>query len=138
MSVETNKALRQQWADRLAAKDIDGAMELLSTDFVSHIPGAVWHKEDTRRFFEMQIAAFPDHNAITLQVIADDEYISHYMRSEGTHEGQFLFLQPSGKYLTWEFIDIFRVKDGQFVEHWVESDTFGMLMQLGMVPGVQG
>jgi predicted ester cyclase len=83
----------------------------------------------------MQFAAFPDHKAITLNVIADDQYVVHHMRSEGTHSGQFLFMPPSGKYLTWEFIDIFRVRDNKFVEHWVESDTFAMMQQAGMIPG---
>jgi len=133
MSKADNLALRQQWYDRVIAHDLEGALELLHPDFVSHAqmpPG----RDGVRWFFEMQWAAFPDHKVTTFNVYADDEFVSHYMQSEGTHQGAFLFLPASGKYLKWTFIDIFRVKDGKFVEHWVESDSFGMMQQLGIVP----
>jgi predicted ester cyclase len=138
MTIEANKALQQQWIHVISAGDLDGAMALLSPDFVSHAPGMAPGPEGVRQFFEMQSAAFPDHKVTTLLVVADETYVTHHMRSEGTHTGHFLFLPPSGKYLTWEFIDIFRIENGRFVEHWVESDTLGMMQQIGMIPGPRG
>jgi predicted ester cyclase len=134
MSKAVNLDLRQQWYDSVMARDLDSAMSLLSPDFVTHAPVSLPGAAGVRAFFEMQWAAFPDHKVTTMQVLADDEFVAHYMRSEGTQQGPFLFLPPSGKYITWTFIDIFRVRDGKFVEHWVESDRFGMMQQLGIVP----
>jgi len=31
-------------------------------------------------------------------------------------------------------IDIFRIAGGKIAEHWFESDTLGMMQQLGVIP----
>ncbi len=37
---------------------------------------------------------------------------------------------PTGKKLTWGDIDIWRVADGKFVEHWDQSDLAGLARQM--------
>ncbi len=31
-------------------------------------------------------------------------------------------------------IDILRIEEGKFVEHWGQEDTLGMMQQLGAIP----
>jgi hypothetical protein len=35
-------------------------------------------------------------------------------------------------------IEIFRVEDGRFAEHWQQSDTLTMFQQLGLIPELAG
>ena len=64
MSLEQNKALDYQWYERINAHDLEGALALVSPDFVDHEnPTAPGGLEGLRRFFTMQLAAFPDMHA---------------------------------------------------------------------------
>jgi hypothetical protein len=43
-------------------------------------------------------------------------------------------VQPNGKQIEWELINIFRyTDDGHLVEEWVQTDTYDFLRQLGAV-----
>jgi predicted ester cyclase len=41
---------------------------------------------------------------------------------------------PTGRTVSWDVIDIVRVRDGQLVEHWNSVDALSLLTQLGALP----
>jgi predicted ester cyclase len=49
----------------------------------------------------------------------------------GTHRGSFQGIQPTGKMITVSLVDIIRVENGKFVEHWGGPDLYDLLRQLG-------
>jgi predicted ester cyclase len=53
---------------------------------------------------------------------------------QGTHQGEFMGIPPTGKQFTATAIDIVRFAGGKAVEHWGNSDDLGMLQQLGVIP----
>jgi predicted ester cyclase len=55
-------------------------------------------------------------------------------RYEGTHTGNFLGYPATGNSFTMRSIDIWRVEDGRFVEHWDELNTLDIFTQVGAVP----
>jgi steroid delta-isomerase-like uncharacterized protein len=134
MSVEHNKVLRQKWTKLISAQKLDEALALLSPDFVSHTPMGSIGVEGTRAHFERIFAAFPDQQVTTILMIAEGDKVVDYMRVDATHIGPFMGIPPTGKRLSWTFIDILRYADDRIVEHWNESDLLGMMQQLGMVP----
>jgi steroid delta-isomerase-like uncharacterized protein len=135
-----NKALVQAYAERINAKDLDGALAFLSPNFVEHAPGpGLSHGvEAARAWFTLLFAGFPDHHATILDVIAEGDKVVTRMCSEGTHNGAFMGIPPTGKRARWSLIDIHRIADGKIVEHWVETDMLGMMQQLGIMPPPQG
>jgi len=48
----------------------------------------------------------------------------------GTHRGAFLGIEPTGKQVTINTIDIWRVAGGKFAEHWDVIDIAGLQKQL--------
>ena len=52
----------------------------------------------------------------------------------GTHKGEFMGVPATGKRVSIAVIDIIRVADGRFVEHWGQLDMMGMMQQLGAIP----
>ena len=42
--------------------------------------------------------------------------------------------EPSGRKVTDQGINIFRLVDGRIVEMWVSQDSLGLLQQLGFIP----
>jgi steroid delta-isomerase-like uncharacterized protein len=135
-----NTALVHQFADRINAKDLDGALTLFGPNYVEHAvyPGMPSGVESVRVFLSMLFAGFPDAHTTVLDTIAGRDKVVVRASSEGTHTGPFLGIPATGKHAKWSFIDIHRIADGKIVEHWVEVDTMGMMQQLGLVPPPQG
>lgn len=136
MTTDQNKKLVQEWTELINARDIDGAMALVNPNLMTHTPqtGLPSGPEGVRMFLTMQLAAFPDLWTTTQDMIAEGDKVVHRKLVEGTHEGTFLGLSPTGKHFTLTFIDVWRIADGKLAEHWVEFDSMSMLHQLGMAP----
>lgn len=69
-------------------------------------------------------AMMPDMKSVITKVLADDEYVFTWSKSEGTMGGQKI---------TMTGIDVSRFKDGKAVEHWVYLDP-KEIMQMMMPP----
>jgi steroid delta-isomerase-like uncharacterized protein len=136
MSTEQNKTLVRNFEALINARDLESALTLFSPDFVDHTPpvGLPSGVEGVRAFFNMQFAAFPDARITSLDLVAEGDKVVHRMSGEGTHHGNFLGIPPTGIRLAWSFIDIWRIEDGRFAEHWVEADMMGVMQQLGLIP----
>ena len=46
------------------------------------------------------------------------------------HTGEFFGVPASNKKVVMDVIDIIRLKDGKFVEHWGILDMHGLMMQI--------
>jgi len=136
MSLEQNKSLVRRFADRINARDLDGALALIGPAYVEHAarPGMPQGVDAVRAWFTLLWASFPDTQATIHDMIAEGDKVVIRMSAEGTHQGPFMGMPPTGKRLITTFIDIHRIVDGKIVEHWNETDTLGMLQQLGLVP----
>ena len=67
-------------------------------------------------------------------MIAEGDKVVLRMTGDFTHLGEFMGIPPTGKPITWSCIDIWRIADGKFVEHWVEADMISVMQQLGVLP----
>jgi steroid delta-isomerase-like uncharacterized protein len=131
-----NKALIHEFADRINARDLEGALTHFGPNHVEHavMPGMPSGIEAVRAFFSMLFAGFPDARATILDMIAEGDKVVQRASTEGTHTGSFLGIPPTGKHAKWSLIDIYRIADGKIVEHWVETDQMSLMQQLGLVP----
>lgn len=64
-------------------------------------------------------------------VIVDGDLVVVRWTENGTQQGRFGNLEPTGKNVTWTGINIFRVECGQVVESWNATDGIGLQQQLG-------
>jgi predicted ester cyclase len=140
MSIKQNKALVHTFADRINARDLEGALTLFDPNHVEQaaIPGMPSGVEAVRMFFNMLFAGFPDAQTTILDTIAEGDKVVIRASTEGTHTGPFLGIPPTGRRAKWSFIDITRIANGKIVEHWVETDQMSLMQQLGLVPPPSG
>jgi predicted ester cyclase len=68
------------------------------------------------------------------EVIAEGEWVAVRVTGEGTHLGEWLGIEPSGRRIQLRGLNLDRVVNGRIVEHWGEADTVGMLLQMGVDP----
>jgi predicted ester cyclase len=109
--------------------------ELLSSDYVDHNPrpGFAPTRDGLKQSVLALKAAFPDVRFTIEKSVACGDEIVQYISATGTMTGEFMGVAPTGKSATWTEIHIGRGVNGRLTEHWVVSDTLGMLVQLGIV-----
>ncbi|MCH8621063.1 ester cyclase [Undibacterium sp. TS12] len=75
--------------------------------------------------------AFPDAKRKLLIVEAlSDNRVLVYFSFEGTHSGQFFGFPATGNKVSFIGVDIFRIKDHQFIENWHVEDLSKLFEQL--------
>ena len=84
--------------------------------------------------FNMLFNAFPDFHANIEHLIAEEDMTVLHMTWTGTHEGEFMGIPPTGKRMSIKVIDIVRIIDGKFLEHWGLTDMMTMMQQLCAIP----
>jgi predicted ester cyclase len=80
--------------------------------------------------FRQVFAATPDHRwRVEDRIIAGDKVIARSTHS-ATHTQTFRGIPPTGKPFSYTAIDIWRVENGKFAEHWDLTDAAEVLRRL--------
>ena len=139
MSTEENKAIVRRWFEAHSAQeDVERAAdELLSPDFVDHIPpfADLHGPEGYKQFSAGTFAAYPDARFITEELIgAEEDKVVVRWTLRGTHLGETrMGIAPTGKQVRASGMSIVRIRDGKVVEMWTNVDFLGLMQQMGAI-----
>jgi len=134
MTTDDNKALVQRFFE-----EVINQRNLAALDQFAH-PGGVNHTvppgmpQESNQFLGQYLNAFPDVKATVEDLMADGDKVVARVSYRGTHQGAFRGIPPTGKQIAVTGINIFRIANGQLVEHWGLTDRLAVLQQLGVVP----
>ena len=132
MSLEENKAIVRRFVEAYNKENLDLLDDLLAPDYFDHTNQV--GPEGLKQLIGMAFKAFPDYHETIEDIIAEgDKVWIRVSVNTGTHTGEFMGLAPTGKKLTIEMVDIFRVVDGKIVEYWDVTDRLDFLRQLGVI-----
>lgn len=133
-TTHSNMALMRTAFERLVRKDIDAVVELMPEDFLINIAGMPYQKRGTqqwRKHAEILYAALPDLQVKIDDMFAADDKVAVRLRISGTHSGEFMGIQPTGKRVEYESSEVYRIADGKIAEEWICSDTLTLMAQIG-------
>jgi predicted SnoaL-like aldol condensation-catalyzing enzyme len=133
MSLTEAERLGRLFPELVNARAVERFDELLAVDYVNHNSYVEQGLAGARKFFFHLLEAIPDLRITADAVFAADggHYTVGRYRYTGTHLGPFLGHQPTGKPFSMRSIDIWRIADGRFVEHWDELNTLDVFLQIG-------
>ena len=136
MTLEQNKAIAKRFVQEVFVEaDERAADELTAPNFVPHSwPGVEPGVEGLKQAQRRVSAGLEDARMTIEDVIAEGDKVVVRLTSHGRHAGEFMGMPPSGKTYDISEIHIFRIADGQVIEHWRDADMLGMLRQLGAFP----
>ena len=131
-------ALIDRFAATLSAHDMTAFAALFAEDYVNHQTSAAvpapppgkTPKQLSVAFFAARLAGMPDLRVTVETALAGDDKVAASFVYTGTHGGLYFGIKPTGRPLRFTSCDIFRVKNGQFAEHWGMGDIAGVLAQL--------
>jgi predicted ester cyclase len=82
------------------------------------------------------VQAFPDIRFEIEDMVAESDKVVVRFMASGTHKGQFGPIPPTGKQVRMLGYITHRLENGRIIEDWVVRDTYGLMMQLGVIqPG---
>ena len=131
---ERNKAIVRNFNKRfIEGGDLALYDETVSPDFINRTPheGRDPGSGGARYFFtEVLRPAFPDITVNINDQFAEDDIVVTRKSYEATHKGPFMGVPATGKRVQFAVIDIIRLRDGRYVEHWANADMMGLMQQL--------
>lgn len=134
---EANKDVyRRVVAEVVNQGHFDVVDEVFDPSYVDHgaPPGLPPGLEGVKAVFGMFRSGFSDVHFTIDDMIAQDDIVATLVHGEGTNDGPFMGMPPTGKHARWRSVGFFRVRDGKIVEHWGIPDLLGLLIQLGVIP----
>jgi steroid delta-isomerase-like uncharacterized protein len=134
--VDDLKWLMRRFVDEFQSNGDEAvADELLADNFRNYTapPGMSPDKQGVKAYFAAFRRAVPDLHAQVHDMLADGDKVVTRKTFHGTHTGEFMGLPPTGNVISVDVIDIVRVRDGKFVEHWNVLDTLALMRQMGGV-----
>ena len=116
--------------------------QFVGEDYVNHDAFVDDGRKANRQFWSAFFAGLPDLSATMDDLVVGGDRVVGRFVYRGTHAGQLFGIPASGNAVEMRSIDIWRVEDDMFVEHWDELDLLQLFQQIGALPsvgaGVQG
>lgn len=137
MSVSARE-LVDTYVTMLNSHDADLVDRFVAVDYVNHNPFVAAGREGNRVFWAGFFAGLPDLTA-TMEdfVTAGDRAVGRFVY-RGTHTGDLMGIPATGSVVEMRSIDIWRIEDDMFVEHWDELNLMEVFQQVGVLPALPG
>jgi steroid delta-isomerase-like uncharacterized protein len=139
MSAENKKVARRVFDEVWSQGKLDLADEILTPDFVGR-PGGMGEPfkgpAGAKEFIGRLREAFPDITFAVDEMVAEGDLVATRWTATGTHHGDFMGFEPTGRQATIGGMTIQRFKDGRIVEGWTQQDALSLLRQLGALPAL--
>jgi steroid delta-isomerase-like uncharacterized protein len=131
MSTETNKQIVRSFIERVYT-DLDPSAvdELVADDFQWHTASGSNDKAFLRESTQRMGKALDEISFDVDDLIAEGDRVAARVTSRARQIGEFMGMPASNKSYEIGEIHIFRLRDGQIVEHWHEIDAMGLMAQL--------
>lgn len=133
-STEQNKAVVVRFnKECIEQGNIESFKELLADDVVNYsAPDGVSNGADSFRYFLIEVLrkGFSNLKVEILDQVAENDLVTTRKRILATHTGEIFGIPASNKNVEIRVIDIIRLKDGKYAEHWGQSNFSDVIAQL--------
>jgi steroid delta-isomerase-like uncharacterized protein len=126
--------LADRYVEMINAHDPDAVDRFVAEDYVNHNAFVADGREANRQFWTAFFAGLPDVR-VTMEdlVVSGDRVVGRFVY-RGTHTGDLMGIPATGQPVEMRSIDIWRVQNGMFVEHWDELNLMQVFQQIGALP----
>jgi steroid delta-isomerase-like uncharacterized protein len=140
-NLTSNKATHQRLLDASNFGDSDAISQVIDEAFHPDVstgtplPITATGTEAVKEVYRRLHDAYPDLHIAAVDVIAEGDKVVCRQKCTGTHQGEYLGVSATGKFVTWDEIFILRFVDGRIAETWGVVDMATQMKQLGVTPG---
>jgi predicted ester cyclase len=133
------RAIEDAW-DRGRLDDLDQYFAPGFDNAQSGTPGLPPGLAGSKIAHQGVMRSFPDRKVEILDLVEGGDRVFVRNRITGTNQGGFpaFGVPANGDAFDIEAWGVYRLENGQVVEHWGMNDALTLLMQLGAIPGPGG
>lgn len=134
MTAELNKAVVRRFnKEFIEGGNMNSFNELIAPDFFNHSapPGTPTGPEGVVYFFNHLLK--PSFSNFVVEIydqVAEEDKVTTRKAFHATHTSDFFGVPATNKKVMINVIDVLRLRDGKFVEHWGILDMQGLMGQL--------
>ncbi len=133
-TTEQNKAIVLRFNKEVIEQgNLTSFKELVNDDVINHsAPPGSSKGGDGMIHFLMNLLrkGFPDVKVEIFDQVAEGDRVTTRKALHGTHTGEFMGIAPSNKKVVINVMDIIRLKDGKYAEHWGMSNLTDVVAQI--------
>lgn len=137
MSSDQNKAIVRRLFEEPWKGNLNVVDELTAADYIGHdpaLPEPIRGPAGVKEFISTYLVAFPDARITVDRQLAEGDLVATHWSARGTHEGELMDLEPTGRKVTVTGLTMSRLEDGKVVEEFQNWDFSGLLRQVEAAP----
>jgi steroid delta-isomerase-like uncharacterized protein len=132
---KSNKNTVEKTFEVMASHDFDALDDVMDEDVTFSDPlMEIEGLDDYKDFMRGRFTALPDTDTESHEMVAEDDVVVVHFSYQGTHEGEYQGIEPTGNVVEGSAVMIDRFKDGKIVERTEVFDTLSWFQQLGVDP----
>ena len=131
--LEYNKAIVRQFNREVIEQcNWESFIAIMDKDFINQTapPTSMGADGMWDTFNNILKPAFPDLKVEIYDQIAENDKVTTRKAIVGTHKGALMGIEPTGKQIKIDVIDIVRLKDGKYLEHWGINTLQSVIVEL--------
>jgi len=133
-STEQNKAIVVRFNKECLEQGNNNSFEeLLADNVINHsAPAGMANGKQSFYFFLNSVLrqGFPNLKVEIVEQVAEKDLVTTRKKIKGTHTGDIFGISASNKEVEINVIEIVRLRDGKYVEHWGESNFDEVMKQI--------
>jgi predicted ester cyclase len=130
---ENNKAIIIAFTNASNDRNYTAIEQYVAENIIEHRPGVMSGRNSTIEFLQSLSNAFPDFYTSIDHIVAEDDKVVVFTTTNGTHQGEFILapgVPSTGKPVSFKTADMYRISNGQIVEHWDVIEILNMTIQI--------
>jgi predicted ester cyclase len=131
--LEKNKEIVRRFNKEVIEQgNLDTFKQLMHNDFINRSGSASANDANGmwNTFSAILRPAFPDLTVDIYDQVAEGDKVVTRKAILGTHKGNLFDIPPTGQKIRIDVIDIVRIKDGKYIEHWGINTLQAVLSEL--------
>lgn len=100
------------------SKNYELVMNYLADDYIDHSPAGAKDNAQAVEILKIVANQFSDLSIQMLDIFADNEMVATRVLYQGVHSGTCMGIAATGKKISFEALENFKVVDGKIVESW--------------------
>jgi|SRR3954471_15230491 steroid delta-isomerase-like uncharacterized protein len=134
---ESNKHLMNTFLKFINTADKNLAKEIVSQDAIFHVPGQPEPMRGPDGYLAIigtMRSGFTDIQWTLEDSVGEGDKVAARFIMQGTHNGAFMGVPPTGKKIKVQAMNFYRFSNGQIIEEFGQPDMLGLMMQIGAIP----
>lgn len=96
----------------------DFAMEYMAENYYDHSPASARSNKDAVGILKIVENMYSDMKVEILDLIEENDMVATRIIFSGVHSGEVMGISATGKRISFEALENFRLKDGLIIESW--------------------